>query len=400
MSKKCIVAINEVDFGSTGNITFSILDYFKKQGFETYFACHELTKKRDNEFQISVNKFNYFCNKVLSRIDASDGFHSKRSTKRLIKFLDEKKPGLLLLGNLHGSYLNIPLLFEYIRKNHIKCIYTLHDCWSFTGKCAHFLDCECDKWKTHCEKCPNLHSHPKAYFFDHSSKLFDKKKKAFLSVKDNLFLVTPSNWLEGCVKNSYLKDFKIKTINNGIANNVEVSKIYEFDLANEKRIILFSAGMPLIEKKGINYINKLANELDPNIFLFIAAGVPSQFRKSINVKYIDSVKTREEMNYLYSFADYFLNPSLEENFPSTNIESLQCGTPIIAFDAGGNAEVISKDVGEKIKYKNFNELKKAIESGKKKTNEISSKCRTVGSNYSNQKMVEEYYRLFESLEKC
>lgn len=401
MTHKCVIAINEVDFGSTGNITFSILNYLKEKGFETYFACHELTKNLDNEFQISIGKFNYLYNKVLSRINASDGFHSKLSTKRLIKFLDEKKPSLLLLGNLHGSYLNLPILFKYIKANNIKCIYTLHDCWSFTGKCAHFNAVGCDKWKTQCYKCPNLHTHPRAHIKDISKKLYFKKKLLFSNLRDNITIVAPSQWLCDVAKQSYLKEYEIIKINNGIAHNVNIKKIERLDLVSEKRIVLLFVGSPLNEMKGAYYLNRLGDELDPNKYLLIAVGVPQNLRNSRNVRYLDFIKSREEMNYLYESADYFVAPTLDDTFPSTNVESLMMGTQIIGFDVGGNTEVINNKTGFKILYKSYDNLKSIILSLNKKTKESSDECKEYSIKYSVEVMQEAYYKLIcEKLDIC
>lgn len=400
MSNKCVIGINEVDFGSTGNITYSILDFLSSKGFETYFAGHELTKNRDNEFQISIGKFNYLYNKILSRIDSSDGFHSILSTKRLIKFLDEKKPSLLILGNLHGSYLNIPLLFEYIKCADIKCIYTLHDCWSFTGKCANYIACNCNKWKTKCYNCPNLKTHPRAYLFDHSRKYYLRKKDLFAKMQNQFNLIAPSKFMESQIKESFLKAFKIRVINNGAIFNDSNIASTDIDLKNENRIILFSAAMPFNEQKGICYLNKLANELDSSKFLIIAAGVPSKYRLSKNIIYLDKITNRNVMDYYYSNSDYFLNLSLEDNFPTTNTESLMNGTPIICFEQGGNTELINDANGLIVKYKNYNDLYNKVISLQKKTNDQIRVCKESAKDLTMTRMCEKYYELISEILKC
>lgn len=399
MSQKTVVAISELDFGSTGNITFDILNFLEEKGYKTYFACHELTKKRDNEFQISIGRLNYLFNKILCRFNASDGFHSKLSTRRLIKFLIKKKPNLLLLGNLHGSYLNLPILFKYIRDNNIKCVYTLHDCWSFTGKCAYFNDCDCYKWQTGCYKCPNLLSHPRGYIFDSTRLIYKKKKTLFDGMEKYITLVCPSKWLLNFIDMSYLKKFDVKLINNGINLNSSTEQVDYDNLFETNKINVLSVGMPLEERKGLSFINKLADELDSNKFNFITVGVPSNLKTSKNIKRVGHIDGKYKMNFFYKNADWFLNPSVADNFPTTNLESLMNGTPIISFLKTGAAEVVNNQVGLLVKYKDYAELKKIVSELTKKTDKISSACINESKKYTTSSMCKKYYELIEEIIK-
>ena len=396
-SQKTIVAINEVDFGSTGNIVWSLLSYFEKKGFKTYFCCHELTKNESNEFKIEVGRINYFINKCLSRIDASDGFHSKGATKKLISFLDKTKPDLLLLGNLHGSYLNLPILFKYIKDNNLKCVMTVHDCWSFTGKCAHFSSCGCDKWKSGCRKCPNLKTHPKAYLLDNTKKLFLKKKELFLSIKNNLTLVAPAKWLASSLKESYLKDFDIECIQNGIVLDTKTETVLNTDWLETKKIVLLSIGMPLINTKGLEYIERLSSDLPNDKFVVVTVGVPKKLQKNKNIFYLPHQTKPEYINYLLQRADYLLNPSLEDTFPTINLEALANGTKIIAFTKCGASEVVDENSGYRVDYKNYDALLNTVLHLNKKDVSSKTQCETISKRYNIDVMLNKYNELVERI---
>lgn len=397
MEKKTVIAINEVDYGSTGNICRSVLSELQTKGYDVYFACNDVRKNDDTIYKIHKSKVGYLLNKIICRFGATDGFHSKHATKKLIKFIESKNPQYLFLHNLHGGYVSLPLILSYIKNHDVKVIWTLHDCWLFTGKCSHFLYAKCDKWKTECHHCPCLKEHPRSYMFDKSRKLFKLKKQLFQNLENKITFVTPSKWLKDLMQFSYLKSYEILTINNGIDLN-EKTMICSEKLPQNLNIetkLFFSAAMPMNERKGINFINKLAEELDPNKYLFLVAGLDRK-RCKLNKNIVDlgDIRSREEMNYFYSISTAFLNPTLEDNFPTVNIESLLMKTPVITFNAGGSPETLIEETGSKVvSYVSYDELKNAVLNCNP-TKQQKEACYKQAMNYSKEIMINKYIKLF------
>mgnify|MGYP002532974705 FL=1 len=157
-------------------------------------------------------------NVALARITGYNGCFAWIETHKLLKEIDKFHPDIIHLHNLHDSYINLPMLFSYIKKHDIPVVWTLHDCWSFTGQCPYFTMVKCDEWKTGCHDCPQYKEYPSS-LYDNTKMMWRLKKKWFTGVK-NMTIVTPSKWLAGLVKESYLRDYPVQVINNGIDLNV------------------------------------------------------------------------------------------------------------------------------------------------------------------------------------
>ena len=268
------------------------------------------------------------------------GFASKHATKKLLKFLDKINPDIVHLHNIHGYYLNIELLFNYLKEKQIRVIWTLHDCWSFTGQCAFFDYVGCDKWQTECKNCPMLSEYPKS-FVDSSKWNYQKKKELFTGL--NITLVTPSKWLASLVKNSYLKVYDVKVINNGIDLNVfkpTPSNFREKYCLKDKKMILGVAGV-WDRRKGLNDFIELSKLLDDN-YVIVLVGLNDKQLDLLphNIIGIKRTENQQELAGLYTTADVFFNPTYEDNYPTVNLESLACGTPVITYDTGGSPEFV------------------------------------------------------------
>ena len=191
---KTIVAINECGFGSTGNVARNILEYFSKKGFNTYLATYRGNTLYSNSFKITGGVFLDGINRILCRVDGSDGFNNKHATKKLIIWFDKIKPDYITLHNVHGRYINIEILFKYCKNHNIKIFWTLHDCWAFTGRCAHFEMADCNKWQDKCGNCPSRKEYPAAYLIDGSAKQLRKKTECLENIKELVTFVSPSEW--------------------------------------------------------------------------------------------------------------------------------------------------------------------------------------------------------------
>lgn len=363
---KTILAINECDFGSTGKIAVEILKRAKQSGYKCFFAVFRSKGLFENEYLIRGSKIYNFINRLLCRIDGSDGFHNKTITRKLIKWIEHIKPDIISLHNLHGHYINIPILFNYCKQHSVKILWTLHDCWVFTGRCAHFELCDCYKWKNCCGNCPSRKDYPASYLLDGSKKYLQKKYEAIIGLRDSLTLICPSSWLFNYVKQSKLSNFNTILINNGVpsANKIDDSMKenlkLKYGLLNKK--VFFFASSGYSKRKGVEYVNKLAEELDNNRFVFIVAGIEEKKSKLLSKKIINvgHVSNKFEMDLYFSIADAFINPTLEDNFPTVNLESLSNGTPVITFNTGGSPETIDDKTGIIVEKGNYEALKTAV----------------------------------------
>lgn len=399
MSKKLIVAINEVDFGSTGGIATNILSSLDKSEYDTLLVCHESLNRFDNEYIINKNKFRYLLTKIRSRIDASDGFHARKETRKLVKYLSKRKVDLLLLNNLHGSYINLEILFNYIKQNKIKCLYTLHDCWSFTGKCAYFSFSKCDKWKNGCYDCPNLKEHPRAYFLDKSKKLYSLKKKLFEGMDEFITLVCPSKWIYNLLSDSYLKNFNKVLINNGIDfakfnKNFKPTFKERHNLIN-KKIILCIANVFTI-RKGLFEVIKLSKLLKENEVIVLVGQLINKITLPFNIIHIEKTSNIDELTDIYLSSDVFFNPTCEDNYPTVNMEANYLSLPIVCYNTGGAVELV--DQNYIVKDNKVEDSYKLIS----KLLENPSLYRFMDYNLILDKiMVEKYIKLIkEAIRKC
>ena len=340
-----IVQINSVcGVGSTGRIAIDVRNVLNKHNIENYIfygygksgleKCERYSNILEVKFHIAVTRFFGY-----------HGFASIIATKRLISRLEEIKPDIIHLHNIHGFHINIRMLFNYIKGKNLKVIWTLHDCWSFTGHCAYFDYSGCEYWKTGCRNCRNLGDYPISYFFDRSRQQFNKKKEIFTGVSD-LTVVTPSEWLSNLVKQSFLKNYPVKVINNG--TDLETFKPTKSDLKDKLKIngkfIVLGICFVLEDRKGGRYLIELANKLDDR-FHMVILGLKTDYQLPDNITLIGKTTSTNELSEIYSMADIFINPTLEDNFPTVNLESLACGTPVITFNTGGSIEAVDEKTG-------------------------------------------------------
>lgn len=306
----------------------------------------------------------YFWNRVHIKLAKFTGFHgyfSIFSTLKLVRELGNIKPDIIHLHNLHGWFVNLPILFAYIKKNRIPVVWTLHDCWTFTGHCPHFEMEGCSKWKTGCSFCPRYKEYP-ASNVDRSRFLWKKKRKWFTGLQKTV-IVAPSKWLANLVEQSYLKEYPVKVINNGIDHGIFYPQESGFrDKYNicGKYVILgvaFDWGF----KKGLDVFIELRSRLDEQ-YAIVIVGADKAIEKQLGPGFIVVRRTsnKKELAQIYSTADVFVNPTREDTFPTVNIEALACGTPVITFPTGGSPEIIDSTCGIVTKDLTVNSVMEAI----------------------------------------
>lgn len=398
---KRIAFINVGKFGSTGRIMQELSECAERNGYDT-IKCYPdmpLNIQKDINDYIICENTNRKINNLLEILTGYPGSFSYFNTLALIEKLKDFKPDIIHLHNIHSSFINYNILFKYIKTENKKTVWTLHDCWAFTGRCPYFEIVKCNKWLTGCCNCPYSKSSYPRSLFDYSSKMWKKKQLLYKEYK-NLYFVTPSNWLSNLVKKSFLQNHICYTINNGINLDkfmVKSSRFREkYHLKN--KIIILGVAFGWTPRKGINDFKRLAIEM-PNEYAMVLVGVTANIASSLpkNIISISRTQSQEELSEIYSAADIFVNPTLEDNFPTVNLEALACGTPVITYETGGSPESITKDCGRVVPYGDYEALKKAIIELKDAKASMQDKCIERAKLYRKEDKYEEYISLYEKL---
>ena len=393
-----IVQINGGAVGSTGKIMFGISAVCTDEKQETLCAAPEVSSgnKTGRNLYIIQNNNHRKINVLLDRITGRHNMHSKIATERLLKVISGFKPDIIQLHNLHEAYINLPMLFKYIKKHNIKTVWTLHDCWAFTGHCPYFDIVGCNKWKTGCYGCPQYKEYPKS-LFDNSKYMYRLKKKWFTGV-ENMTIVTPSEWLASLVKESYLKDYPVKVINNGIDLNVFKPTESDFrkKYALENKYIVLGVAFGWGKRKGLDVFVELARRLDKEKYKVVLVGTDDNVDKLLpeNIISIHRTQNQTELAKICSAADVFANPTREENYPTVNMEALACGTPVVTFNTGGSPEMLDETCGAAVAKNDidamYNEIIRICEAKPYSMEACLKKARRFDMN----ERFKEYYDLY------
>lgn len=360
-------------------------------------ACREKPTEGMNVIKIG-GYLNEYIHAINSRFFDSEGRSSKTATKNLLKEIENQKPDILHLHNLHGYCINYEILFEYIKKSNIPVVWTLHDCWVFTGHCAHFDYIGCEKWKTGCYECPQKNRYPKSLLVDKSKRNYERKKYSFSEV-NNLTIVSPSRWLGKLAEESFLNEYPVKVIHNGI--NLDIFKPTASNFRERHRLkdkfIILGVAENWGERKGFNYFIELSKRLNDS-YQIIMVGLSDKQKKElpntiIGVNRTDSIKKLLEF---YTLANVFVNPTLEDNFPTTNLEALACGTPVITFNTGGSIESVNDTCGLIVEKGNSDELYRAIRKIQNKKM-ISTNCLKHVEVFNMNDRYKEYIDLYHNI---
>lgn len=391
-----VFMINSVcGVGSTGRIVTDLCDILKKEGnqVKVAYGIGEASRIAIEDTVRINNKAGYYIHNTISRLTDRAGFFSFRATRKLISEIKRFDPDLIHLHNLHGYYLNIRGLFEFLKNAGIPVIWTLHDCWAMTGHCAHFSYIHCEKWKDKCHHCPQKNAYPKSYGIDRSARNYQEKRELFTAVP-NMTLVTPSNWLADVVKESYLNKYEVYVIPNGIDINIFNRKNSNFKEVNnmvEKKMVLAVSNV-WIEKKGMSDIYKLSQMLDTERYQVVMVGLTSEQIAAVpeTVLPVQRTASIEELVKLYSAADVFINPSYEETMGLVTAEAMACGTPCVVYNQTAVPEAVAETGGIVVRAGDVEAMCKAVkEIGEKEWNP-----RTSASRYDLKLIKEAWMRLY------
>lgn len=342
-----VLMINSVcGIGSTGRICTDIADNLIARGHECKIAYGRGVvpdKYKDISYRIGCG-LSVKMHGLKARLFDASGFGSYCATKRFIEWVKKYNPDVIHLHNIHGYYIHVGVLFEYLKLCGKKIVWTLHDCWAFTGHCTYYQSPHCEQWQTECKKCVRTRDYPKAYI-SRVSRNFKRKKAAFCGVP-GLTIVTPSEWLKGEVEKSFLSCYPVVVINNGVDLNVfkpTPSDFRERYGLTDKKIILGVASV-WEKRKGFNDFLELAKLIDDD-YRIVLVGLNDKQIKLLpqNVIGIKRTNNATELAEIYTAADVFFNPTYEDNYPTVNLEAQACGTPVVTYPTGGSVESVPKE---------------------------------------------------------
>lgn len=394
---------SEVNTGSVGRIAEQIGECIIKEGWESYIAYGREGLESSSKTIKIGNKFSVINHGLLTRITDKHGFGSKKATVELVKKIKQINPDIIHLQHMHGYFINIEILFNFLADANIPVVWTFHDCWSFTGHCAYYDFVSCDKWLTQCQSCPQKHEYPKSSLIDNSFNNYNVKKKLFNSI-DDLTIVPVSNWLGDETNKSFLKKQKVNVIHNGIDlekffiqdNYLEIKNKYNI----KDKFLILGVASPWNNRKGLKFFVELSKKLNDN-YKILLVGLSKQQIEGLpsNIIGIERTENIKQLAELYSAADVFINPTLEDTFPTTNLEALACGTPVITFRTGGSPEAIDNATGIIVEKGDVTGLEEAIYLIQTKSKEFYQKmCRRRAElNFDKNQCFSKYIKLYKEI---
>ena len=398
---KKLVQINVVCNGSTGKIMDEISRGAMDSGFKSYCFYGRGNPGKYGEFIKFGNKLSILFHVFLTRIFNLHGHGSYFSTIKMVKKLRKINPDIIQLHNVHGYYINLKVLFKYLKHEYNgKIIWTLHDCWAFTGHCSHFTVAKCNKWKSECFDCPLKSQYPKSLLLDTSKREFNFKKKIFTGIK-NLKIVVPSFWLKTLVNQSFLKEYSVNVINNGIDFSIFQNKktgisIERYNIPKNKNVILGVSNV-WNRNKGLDTFLDLSKLIDKNdIIVLVGLSKNQKMNLPNSIIGIEKTQNQNELAEIYSLATVFMNPSLEETFSLVTLEAMACGTPVIVCDTSAVKELVTDKVGivvNKYSAKDYYNAYLELKDKKIKRQDLLDQSK----KYSNEKLTNEYLKLYKEL---
>lgn len=396
--KKKVVAINAWSFGSTGNIMRGVINVAAENGYESVAFVSERAKSAYKN--VTVENINSRLGAKLainlSKLTGLEGCFAIFSTLKLVRKIRKFNPDIIHLHNLHSGYINLPILTRFIKKSRIPVVWTLHDCWAFTGHCPHFAYEKCEKWKTGCFDCPRYRSYPKSIF--DNSKFMWKWKKKWFSNFPNLTIVTPSQWLCDLLSESYLKDYKRQVIYNGIDLEVfhPIESTFAKDNDLEDKKIVLGVSSVWSDRKGLDVFIELSKRLSDD-YAIVLVGTDDNIDKTLPDRVISIHRTEnaKKLAEIYSAADVFVNPTREDTFPTVNIEALACGAPVITFKTGGSPESLSKKCGIVVDCNNIDMMEEGIVRICTEKPYSKDACVKRAQEYEKQQRFYDYIKLYK-----
>lgn len=398
---KKLLQINCSGSGSTGGIMRGIAAQVQQHGYECRMLCAPLKpgESRTEGVIHLGNPVECAVQRKLNKFSGRYGTGFPLASRQLVQELERFSPDIIQLHNLHHQFFDLSALFDYLKKNRIPTVWTLHDCWALTGHCAHYMMNGCERWRTGCGDCPDLQHYP-AIYRDTTAQLFAQKTALYANM-ENLFLVAPSDWTKAQIESSFLRDRPVTVIKNGIDLQAFVPRQSEFrkHFGLEQAFIVLGVSAFWTREKGLDIFLQLAKEL-PLPFRVVLVGEIDQKTKSLlpQILFIPPTRNAVALAEIYSAADVFFNPTREEVLGLVNVEALACGTPIITFPTGGAPECIDESSGICLSTPTTQAAREVIH--RMERGELSFKtenCIQRAHQFDKRKCMAEYQYLYDSI---
>lgn len=394
--------------GGAARIVACIHRQLLKDGEESYVAFGRGQKPQEsNVYRFGLTPEIYWS-ALVSRGVGISGWSNSAATRRLLRFMDQVKPDVIHMHALHGYYLNLPLLFDYINEKNIPCVWTFHDCYAFVGNCGYYFDCE--RWRTGCGNCPNIHTYPNSQWFDFTEWMWKRKKELFTQGSRKI-IVTPSEWLTGEAQKSFFGKYECVTIRNGIDTQTyfyprdrkACRKKYGYE-ESDKLILGIAVGYDDV-RKGAKYIIQLAKNLENEAKVILIGWNrknDAMLEGTNNVITLPNTSSADMLAEYYSMADVFVLPSLAENYATVTLESMACGTPVVGFNAGGIPEQLTQGRGIAVEAGNQEEFDRAVRKAMEPDCGLlrgEALAEVIRRENSTEKMTREYLDVYKRLLK-
>lgn len=390
------------NWGSHGRIAEGIGRVAIGHGWESHIAYGRWMRPGESRLYHIGNIWDERLHGAASRLRDCHGLCSRAATRRLTEYIDRVRPDIIHLHNIHGYYLHYPLLFSYLRERGTPVVWTLHDCWPLTGHCAHFMGAGCDRWRTGCHHCPQLSAYPRSLWLDRSRRNWLLKRDAFGSL-GNVTLVPVSHWLEGVVGQSFLAGKPTRTIYNGIDTDVfrpcggdPGALRSRYGVREGQRVILGVASNWY--RKGLDDFARLRPLLPEERYAIIVVGATERERRSLppGITALPRTDSVEQLAALYALADVYLNPTWEDSFPTTNLEALASGTPVVTYQTGGSPEAVDGQTGAVVERGDIRAAAAEVE--RLCGEDCGEACRARAvAHFDRRERYEEYFRLYNTL---
>ncbi len=387
--------------GSTGKIVKGIQNSCQENQIECLVG-YRYMENRDDEHEPAIGISSWLDCRIhgrLARYTMLKGCFSAFRTIRFLRKAEKFAPDIIHLHNLHGSYINIPLLFRYIKKKNIPIVWTFHDCWPFTGGCAYFDMFGCDQWKNGCTPC-SMYKKISSSRFDRSGKIWILKKSWFENV-ENMIIAAPSEWLAKLVKQSFLKEYPIKVLPNGIDKKIfhpTFGNVREKYGIKEGAFVVLGVAFDWGERKGLDVFIELSKRFNERYQIVLVGNISSDFLPlPSNVIHIQRMDNQNELAEIYTTANVFANPTREDNYPTVNLEALACGTPVVTFQTGGSPECLDASCGSVVKYNDIDSFEKEIRFICEKQPYLSEDCIKKAEAFDESVCFYKYIELYRDI---
>ncbi|MBO7575348.1 MAG: glycosyltransferase [Bacteroidales bacterium] len=386
---------------STGRIMKEIGEIAMAAGWESYIAysgARDGVPQHSSQLVPVGNKLDLTVHAVATRIFDAHGLVSRRATKQLIRRIKEIDPDIIHIHNVHGYWLNYPLLCQYLRESGKPVIWTVHDCWLYTGHCYYYSAARCDKWQTGCGHCPQKRAFPASWVFDRSARNWHDKQHAFGSL-ERLTIVPVSDWIRQEMAHSFLADKPFQVIHNGI--DLDIFHPAEPGAERPAGTVILGVATLWHEEKGVRDFVELAGRLHEGERLVLVGRMSEEQRAAFpaGVEFIERTENVAKLAALYAQATAFVNPTWQDNYPTVNLEAIACGTPVVTYRTGGSVEAVTAGTGFVVEQGDVQGLLDRVrELAAEDRKAVTERCRAHAlQHFSKQERYQDYIRLYESL---